>query len=140
MKRFFIVIITALLALASCSKDNSTKSPEKIDGTFILHSFGGAAIAAPQDKRFPTLKFDDSSKKLSGFAGCNMINASYETNADKLKLSPVAATRKACFNDEYEPKILKALSEVNAYEINGNLLSLKQGGKTLLVLKKLNLD
>ncbi len=140
MKKFSIFIIATLVALVSCSKDKVSADMDKINGTFILHSFDGEAIMVPQDKQFPTLKFDDSTKQVSGFAGCNNVSGSYSTDAGELKFINLVATKKACFNDEYEAKILKALNDANDYEISEDLLILKQGNENILFLKKLNLD
>ncbi len=139
MKKIYILISSLLLALASCSTGTQIGT-QKIDGTFVLHSFGGAEIPIPADKRFPTLKFDNASQKISGFTGCNTANGSYEASAGKIKISQLATTRKACFNDEFEPKILKALEQADSYGFNGDLLTLKKGGKTVMVLKKLDLS
>ncbi len=139
MKKIYILITGLLLVLASCSTETQTEA-KIIDGTFVLHSFGGPEILIPADKRFPTLKFENTEKKLSGFAGCNTVSGSYEASAGKIKIPQLAATRKACFNDEYEPKILKALDEANSYEIKDNLLTLKKDGETLIIFRKLNLS
>ncbi len=138
MKKIYILISSLLLALASCSTGTQTDT-KNIEGTFVLHSFGGTEIPIPADKRFPTLKFDNAHKKLTGFTGCNTINGSYETSSSKLQVGPLAITKKACFNDEFEPKILKALDEANIYEVKDNLLILKRDNQTLIVLRKLNL-
>jgi heat shock protein HslJ len=75
--------------------------------------------------------------KVSGIAGCNNYNSSYQVNGNQLTFSPAATTRKLCIDPlgimKQEGAILAALSEVQTFRQRGNTLEM-QGldGETLL--------
>ncbi len=143
MKIFYILMSALLLTLASCSKEGATTMGH-IDGTFVLHSFDGNEITIPADKRFPTLKFDNANKKVTGFTGCNTVNGSFEALDGTIKIGPLAATRKACIKDDYEPKILQALDNATRYEITEDRLILKKApseeSEILIIFRKLKMQ
>ena len=65
---------------------------------------------------------------LSGFAGCNQFNATYETSgSDGLTISNVATTRMACAEDAMalESQFTAALAKVATYSISGTTLTLR---------------
>ena len=75
--------------------------------------------------------------KLSGMAGCNNYNASYEVDGNALSISPAATTRKFCADPEglmeQESAYLKALESVKSFEISADILTLKDLNGTVLV-------
>ena len=54
---------------------------------------------------------------------------------NKLELSAVASTRAFCPNQTQEDQYIQELGKVDAYQINGDLLSLMSDGKTIMVLQ-----
>jgi heat shock protein HslJ len=68
---------------------------------------------------------------LSGFAGCNQYNATYEVSGtDGITIKGVATTRKACPDDQMtlENEYIAALGKVATYEIAGDRLTLRDAG------------
>jgi heat shock protein HslJ len=59
-------------------------------------------------------EFDGST--ISGNAGCNSYNASYETGGGDISFGPIAATKKICFEDEQstEDRYLQLLAEIGS--------------------------
>jgi heat shock protein HslJ len=65
---------------------------------------------------------------LSGFAGCNQYNATYETSgADGLTITNLATTRKACVEEAMtlESQYTAALAKVTTYSLSGGTLTLR---------------
>jgi putative lipoprotein len=72
------------------------------------------------------LQLTEQDKRFHGFAGCNNYSGSYKTTADNgLELGQAMSTRMACVEGmEQEQVYLAMLSEVAAYDINGENLHL----------------
>ena len=70
---------------------------------------------------------------LSGNAGCNTYNGTYEVSGDSLTIGPLATTKKACEPDvnEQEANYLEALGRVTTYTIRGDQLELRDDGGAL---------
>jgi heat shock protein HslJ len=70
---------------------------------------------------------------LSGNAGCNTYNGTYEVSGTSLTIGPLATTKKACKPDvnEQEANYLAALSRVTTYTIRGDQLELRDDGGAL---------
>ncbi len=70
---------------------------------------------------------------LSGNAGCNTYNGTYEVSGDSLTIGPLATTKKACEPDvtEQEANYLAALGRVTTYTIRGDQLELRDDAGAL---------
>jgi len=77
------------------------------------------------------------SGKLTGFAGCNDYNATYEATPPKIAIGPVAATRKHCEQPagvtDQETRYLAALETAATYRIEGSRLELRTADGALAV-------
>jgi heat shock protein HslJ len=77
------------------------------------------------------------SGSLTGFAGCNDYNASYETSPPKISIGPVASTRKHCEQpagvSEQETGYLAALETAATYRVEGSRLELRTTDGALAV-------
>jgi heat shock protein HslJ len=66
--------------------------------------------------------------KVSGSAGCNTYNATYQLDGDKITIGPAATTRMFCGEPagimEQETAYLQALGKAASYQIQGEVLSL----------------
>ncbi|MDX1382101.1 MAG: META domain-containing protein [Thermoanaerobaculia bacterium] len=77
---------------------------------------------------------------VSGSAGCNSYNASYELDGERLSVGPAAATRKMCGRPEgvmeQESAFLAALQTVASWGFEGDLLRLRTSeGATAVTLR-----
>lgn len=75
--------------------------------------------------------------KVTGIAGCNNYNSSYEATGNRLTFSPPATTRKLCVDPlgimKQENAYLAALDEVQTFRQRGNSLEMRDSdGETLL--------
>lgn len=76
-------------------------------------------------QRAPHLIFQPDQQRVSGFAGCNQMTGSYETNGEKLKFSQMAGTMMACAQGmDLEQNFHKALAEVTGWRVVGTKLEL----------------
>ena len=80
----------------------------------------------------PNLNFGDAGK-LTGFAGCNNFNGSFELEGTKLNLDPGAMSRKACPGSG-EDDFISALSKVKDLKIGKDKLTLLDGADELMTL------
>jgi heat shock protein HslJ len=67
--------------------------------------------------------------KVSGSAGCNNYNASFETDGDTIKIGPAASTRKMCDTPEgvmdQEYAYLSAIQNAATYKIAGTKMEMR---------------
>jgi len=70
---------------------------------------------------------------ISGNAGCNTYNGTYEVSGKDLTIGPLATTRMACEPDvsTQEANYLAALGRVTTYTIRGDQLELRDDGGAL---------
>lgn len=73
--------------------------------------------------------------KVTGSAGCNTFNATYQVNGDKITIGPAATTRKACPQPimDQEAQFLAALSKATVYSIRDQRLELRDDSGALQV-------
>lgn len=65
----------------------------------------------------PTIEFKQEESGVSGFAGCNSFNGSFELKGKEIKFGPIASTRKMCQDMSVEDQFTKILTEVARYEV-----------------------
>jgi heat shock protein HslJ len=74
---------------------------------------------------------------VSGQAGCNNYNGSYEVDGDNLTFSPLATTRKMCADPpgvmEQENAYLRALEAVASYSMGGSSLEMTDSRRDTLL-------
>lgn len=79
-----------------------------------------------------TLRFDDSTQRVYGFAGCNQYNAAFTLKGDSLSFGPAVSTRMACEgSDGVEQAFLTQLQQTTNGTIDGQLLILSGNGKAI---------
>jgi heat shock protein HslJ len=91
---------------------------------------GKGAVQASSLTETITAQFGDDGT-LSGFAGCNNYNATYEqSGTSALSITAVSSTLKACSDDvmQVESDYLAALPRVVTYSITGDVLRLADAG------------
>ncbi len=107
----------------------SIVQPASLEGTSWIMGWynngkGGlaSAIAGPE----VTAQFSDGT--VSGNAGCNNYNGSYEVDGDHITIGPLATTRMFCAEPEglmdQESQYLAALQAATTYEIKADVLEM----------------
>ncbi|HKR62011.1 MAG TPA: META domain-containing protein [Pyrinomonadaceae bacterium] len=84
------------------------------------------------------LEFDNPTKRFNGDAGCNRIVGSFKLSGTKIKLSQGISTLRACADRDMqriETNFKRALEEVDQFELQGDVLHLNAGDRTVLAFK-----
>lgn len=136
--RIFIWAATVLFLIIGCG---GTNKKTKLQGgslentSWILVKFPG------HDVRDLDLSLNFEGEKLHGKAVCNNYFSNYITSSNKVKLEPVAATRKMCASDtQLEIEYFNLLSKADQYGIMGDTLQLKTPQGLLKFAKMTKVD
>ena len=98
----------------------------------LFELFGAAVTAADTVEQVPNIHFDAKTQRVYGYTGCNQFTGSYSVEAgDRLRLSQLASTRRACIGPDLEPQYLRALNSVDRFEVRDRELSLMQADGTV---------
>ena len=97
---------------------------------------GRQAVVGMVSDSTVTMAFDDGGR-VSGDTGCNRYTAAYRAEGDTLRISSVAATRRACPDQalaEQEQAFLRALESVATLRFEGDRLDLRDEDGALAVI------
>lgn len=132
----FYLVICSLLTCTSTKTAKTLKTQTMhLSGTYSIITLNGETNLISE----LSLTFNDSTKQVSGYSGCNRFSGSYEVSENSLKLGPLASTRRACmpkYND-IETRMLEALSKINAFSFHEGNLVLKHDSSNLITAKKI---
>ena len=106
------------------------------DKKWMLESIAGRKTLTAIDKAF--LVFDAEKKSAGGDSSCNVFGGSYSVKGDRLQITDVVSTMRACIEDDRmdtERHFLDGLRATNRYKIENNRLLLYRGEKLLLTLR-----
>jgi len=95
---------------------------------------GRGGVVSAQNTHLVTIQFNDN--KIQGHTGCNKFSASYESIDHKIKLGPVATTRKFCTEEGIyllEKQFLHSLEQATVFEIKADQLKFKNDDGSLLL-------
>lgn len=102
----------------------------QLEGDWTLNFISGPRIAFdglyPEKK--PEITFNIAERRMSGFAGCNNINGSF--NATKYTISfanEIAMTRMICGNMQGESTFMDVLKSIDNWSVQGTTLQLNAG-------------
>jgi heat shock protein HslJ len=127
-----MLILFSLIALKTCSDLNETEENNQgnIEGSFLITKVLESNVT---DYKL-TIDFNDETKQVSGFSGCNRFFGSYALNENILTIGPLASTKMFCQGETntIEAKLLDELSNVNSFSINGSTLILKTDNNELV--------
>jgi heat shock protein HslJ len=143
LRRFALLPLVLLaLAFAACGGDDggsssdggATQDPAALEGeSWILTQMLTAGGQTEIVQTGVSAAFDGST--ISGNAGCNSYNASYEATGSEISFGPIAATKKICPEDEQstEDRYLQLLAEIGSFEVSGRSMSMNdQDGTPVL--------
>jgi heat shock protein HslJ len=96
---------------------------------------GRGGVVSTATTRLATARFKDGT--VSGHAGCNTYNATYEVTGNRISLGPAMTTRMHCAEPDgimaQEQEYLAALSRAQNYELTDNGLKLRDDNGSLQV-------
>jgi heat shock protein HslJ len=121
---------------ANIDKDGPLTGTDKLkleDRKWVLESISRSVVPNVEQKAF--LVFDPVKKSAGGDTSCNAFGGEYKTNADKIAITEIISTMRACIEDErmnIEREFLDGLRTADSYKIEGDKLMLYRRGKLLL--------
>lgn len=106
-----------------------------LNGTYNINTLNQEDVSAFKLH----ITFDDDTKKISGFSGCNRFFGSYTLNKNSLNLSSLGSTRMLCSEDKnkIENALLKAFDKADTVLFSENGFSLFNKKKPLLSATRL---
>jgi heat shock protein HslJ len=119
----FILVLFSIFILKTCDTMSETESHENIlNGNYIIEIVDELDVSDFQ----LTVQFNQETKQVSGFSGCNRFFGSYTLNENILDIGPLASTKMMCQdpNNKIEAKLLDNLSNANSFSLKENILVL----------------
>jgi heat shock protein HslJ len=121
-----------LLTVVACGSKPPASEPPPPASTASLDNrewalVGLGEVAAPLGVggRPATIKFDPTTSRAAGFAGCNRYSAGYTLAGDSLTFGPAISTKMACADgDELERGYLAMLPAIRSYALSDWTLTL----------------
>lgn len=108
-----------------------------LNGKWMISEAEGAAVPSGMEKQ-PFIEFNVAEKSLHGNAGCNIINGSFQVNAENpssISFPQVISTMMACPDMEVESRILKALNSVRSFgQLAGGGIGFYDADNTLVMV------
>jgi len=138
----YLQFIILAIFLNSCSTSqetvnsnhkNNLKDDTALSGKYLITALGNEK---PDLDLY--IVFDSVPGKVSGFSGCNSFFGRYVLKGNQLSFSGFASTNMLCRErmNLVESKMMKLLSEVNNYQLDGNLIELNNGSESFLRAEK----
>ena len=131
-----ILIFLSLFAVKTCDnhQNNITAQNPTLSGNYQINYIADLNL---NDHNL-TIAFDDETKKVSGFSGCNRFSGTYTVKKNSLKMGSLASTRMFCDDSKnnMETKLLELLTKVDAFKTNGDSLSLSTNKNILIKANK----
>jgi heat shock protein HslJ len=93
--------------------------------------YTGSAVTSVVGGVTLTATFDTS--QITGQTGCNSFHGAYELDGERIRIGPLASTKKACTSTELaqqEQHYLRALELATSYRVTGTRLDLFRPGET----------
>ena len=122
MKTLLLILSAVLSTLLAFGQPDPQLST--LTGKWIFVSYSEKDLGRIPESQLPILVFSDSSRKVSGSAGCNRINSSYEITGEHFAFGPMMSTFKACPDMEVERFITRFLPRVVSHKMEDNRLYL----------------
>ncbi|GAA4803912.1 META domain-containing protein [Litoribaculum gwangyangense] len=143
----FIVTVFSAILLRCCwgpsdfqlmLQEDSDITLKELDGKYKINTLSDMDISSLD----LSIVFNESTKKVSGFSGCNRFFGSYTSEKNALKFNSLGTTKMLCNEDsnKVEQKFLKALEKANLILFDKNGFSLLKDKKRLLSVTKENLQ
>lgn len=128
-----VSLLVFAFALAACGGDDggagtsgsTTQDPAALEGqTWVLTQMLTAGGQTQIVDVGVSAEFDGTT--ISGNAGCNAYNASYEASGSTISFGPISGTQKVCAEAEQstEDRYLQLLADIGSYEVTGRSMSM----------------
>lgn len=116
-----------------------------LNGAWAVETLNGKPLEVEDDNSPANITIDIPDLRIYGCTGCNIFNGDIFIDPDKLhsmQFVTIGTTRKMCRPESRETEFLLALEEVeSAKAVSPDAVDLlDRGGKTVMTLKRLDLD
>lgn len=127
-------------ATAAIAADTTTGLITTLTDVWVLDSANGkpasAATFAPNGLPYFDLSLETN--KVSGYTGCNGVNALLQAEGEKIKFDSVVIDKRPCKNKAFEKKLMDAFqSGKMTYSIVNDRLHLIMGSNTVYIFRKI---
>lgn len=131
-----LMLAAVLLMLTACSSQPvPPKAEASLTDTYwkLLEIDGKAALLGAGDQELNMILTSEGGQ-IRGYSGCNRFSGRYELEGRQIKTRSLASTRRMCMSEmAQEDKMLKMLSSIVTYEIDGeNLMLQAENGTTVM--------
>ena len=136
MERLIITFV-ALAAIAACTgQEPKPAEPAPLDETssevtfelagtrWALVRLGDQEVKFSEGGREAYIALNSADGSVVGYAGCNRISSTHQSNGSELKFGEVIATRMACDDMATETALLEAMKSTAGWRISGSQLEL----------------
>jgi len=86
------------------------KGAYQVNQKWMLTSIDGTALPKTEKSNMPYLTIQLLEGKMYSYSGCNYLNGTVNMKGERLIFGPVAATKKACRNNNIETAMIQTLS------------------------------
>jgi len=151
-KLFTVLLVLTALTVSCCNKmkksnatsaDKSIKqvtvpaavAPSLLNTHWSLTGIKGSAVQNPAEGLSEAyIVFMPDSTSLTGSGGCNHLFGTYHLRGKQgIMIEQTGSTKMYCDGMENEARLLNSLREADTYDISGDTLTLKKGGKISLL-------
>ena len=128
-----IVMIATLAAIAACTnqepKPAEPMGPDgvtfELTGTrWALMRLGDQQVKISEGGREAYIHLNSADQSVVGYAGCNRISSTHQSNGSQLQFGEVIATKMACDDLPTETALLEAMKLTASWRISGSQLQL----------------
>jgi heat shock protein HslJ len=119
-----ILILFSLIAIKTCeNSDESENHQMNLEGNYSIETVSESDVNVHQ----LTIQFNNETKQVSGFSGCNRFFGSYTLEGNILNIGPLASTKMMCQDpaNTIESQLLNQLSNINSFSTKDKTLILK---------------
>ena len=122
-----------LLPMCAASVESDEPAPSALaDTRWTLVELLEAEVTSGEHELAPELRFE-ADGRATGSGGCNRFTGGWEADGARLRIGPVATTRRACAHGmDREEIFFQALALVERFELGENTLTLLRGDGRLL--------
>ncbi|MBU2940873.1 META domain-containing protein [Lacinutrix sp. C3R15] len=138
----FITILFSIFTLNSCGNSKATtnmqentdaKQTQILTGKYLISSLV-AMDELPADTH---LSFDETTNRVSGYAGCNRFSGNYTVEGNHIEFTNIIATRMYCKETmTAEQNVINALEKATTFTIANNELTLNNENEILVQATK----
>jgi len=137
----FSLLLFMFLSLKSCGSTNAITSIQENTMQELSGHYSVTTLGENNTLAFtPEINFNENTKRISGFSGCNRFNGAYTITENNITFGPTASTRMMCGEEanSIEHNMFDVLSQVNSFTLKNNELTLLKDKTVLLIAKQNN--